>query len=163
MRYYQKIRKIYRFQFLNTWFWGHFERWMFFRWFSRDFLINIEENYMFYLWTFFENSTVNLFMCEYVDSGVKFKLMWLCVSNKNQIEFALNQVILNKKIENQKFIWSKYVFWCVTYDTQFDRRNCENIEYWRCGFGLKCLGNMVERWPNLLYKLSTTCLTEVKS
>ena len=61
--------------------------WTLFRWFSRGILINIEENYMFYIWVSSENFTVNLFMCEHVDSGVKFELIWLCVSNKNQIDF----------------------------------------------------------------------------
>ena len=83
-----KLRKIHSFHF---WildflcFWVHF--WHFYGLFHGIFFIIIEEKYMFYLWTVCENVTVNLFIYENVNSGVKFKMIWLCDSRKIQNDF----------------------------------------------------------------------------
>ena len=81
-----------------------------------------------------ENFRSILFWSENVNSGVKSKSLSLYCSWSNQNDFYENRKILKFKIENQKSIWSKHVFWCVI---QFCQTDFENIKNWMSS-SIKC-------------------------
>ena len=81
-----------------------------------------------------ENFRSILFWSENVNSGVKSKSLSLYCSWSNQNDFYENRKILKFKIENQKSIWSKHVFWCFI---QFCQTDFENIKNWMSS-SIKC-------------------------